>query len=227
MVVSCLGMAQASAAEELVSGTRISLNASVEVQLPNDEVVITFRVEKEGKDADAVRQYVNRVSGAIQQRLEKQPGVMLKTTGCTMQPVWEQPQNRKRVRSGWRMTQTEQVVSQKLDAMPGWLDVIERAGAHLSGLQFRLSSKAARKTQDRLRLQAIALFRRKAAVIARGLDAKQFRIIQLNAASQAPQPVVYRAEAVRAAPALSAGEGRIRVNIEGEIEVPFTDFPVK
>jgi len=179
-----------------------------------------------------VRQYVNRVSGAIQQRLKKQPGVTLKTIGRTMQPVWEQPQNRKRVRSGWRMTQTGQVVSQKLDAVPGWLDVIERAGAHLSGLQFRLSSQAARKAQDRLRLQAIALFRRKAAVIAKGLDAKHFRIIRLNAAAQVPQPVAYRADAMwaasaAAAPSLSAGKGKIRVNIDGEIEVPFTDFPVK
>ncbi len=231
-MVAFLGMAQVALADEAAAGTRVTLNAAVEVQLANDEVVVTFRIEKEGRDADAVRKYVNRVSGAVQQRLEKQPGVRLKTLSRTMQPVWEQAQNRKRVRTGWRMTQIEQVISRKLDAVPGWLDAIEDAGAHLSGLQFRLSAEASARARDRLRKHAVALFRRKAAVIAKGLGAKQFRIIRLNAATQVPQPVVYRAGAMRAAaadaaPSLSAGEGMIRVNIDGEIEVPFIDFPVK
>jgi len=216
------------------AGTRINLNASAEMQLPNNEVVILFRIMKEGTDAKMVRQYVNRLSGAVHKRLKHESGVILKTVSRTMQPVWKYPKNRQRVRTGWRMTQTGQVVSSKLDAVPKWLDAIETAGANLSSLQFRISRSTSKRAQTRLRLDAIAAFREKAAVIAKGLSAKSFRIIQLNTNSQAPRPVMYRAEmammaksADAAAPTLSAGEGKLRVSVNGTIQVPFTDFPVK
>ena len=51
-------------AEGHATGTRINLSASANTRLLNDEVVIAFRVERQGRDAEAVRQYVNRVGGA-------------------------------------------------------------------------------------------------------------------------------------------------------------------
>jgi len=225
----------ASAEIQSPNGTRINLNATVETQVPNNEVVITFRVEKEGKNAQAIRQYVNKVSAAIQKRLATEKGVKLKTTSRNMQPVWKHHKDRARQRTGWRMTQTGQIISTHLDAIPAWLNAIEAEGAHLSGLQFRVSAKKSKDVQDSLRLQAIALFRDKAKVIAKGLSAKTFRIIRLNTSSHAPQAVRYRGEMAMmaksvtydAAPALSAGEGKISVNITGEIETPFIDFPAR
>ncbi|WP_236075263.1 SIMPL domain-containing protein [Mariprofundus sp. EBB-1] len=214
------------------SGTRINLNAAVETQVPNDEVVISFRVEKEGIDARTIRQYVNKVAAAIKNRLAHEKGVKLKTTGRNIQPIWKHVKNQPRQRTGWRMTQTGEIVSQHLDAVPGWLDAIEAEGANLSGLQFRISADTTKAVQDTLRLQAIASFRDKAAVIAKGLSAKTFRIIRLNTSSHAPQPVRYRAEMAMMsksmaadAPSLSSGEGKVSVNVTGEIETPFIDFP--
>jgi len=223
-----------SAEAQSSSGTRINLNATVETQVPNDEVVISFRVEKEGKNAQAIRQYVNKVSGAIQKRLATEKGVKLKTISRNMQPVWKHYKDRARQHTGWRMTQTGQIISTHLDAVPAWLNAIEDEGAHLSGLQFRVSAKNTKHVQDSLHLQAIALFRDKAKVIAKGLSAKTFRIIRLNTSSHTPQPVRYRAEMAMMAksmtadaPALSSGEGKISVNITGEIETPFIDFSAR
>jgi len=234
LTLLCLPPLLAQAEAVTPGGTRINLQAMAETSLPNDEVVLTFRVEKDGTNAGSVRQYVNRVSGAIQKRLKHEPGVKLKTISRSMQPVWQYPKNRKRVRTGWRMIQTGQVVSRKLEAVPNWLDAIESAGANLSGLQFRISSTASKRAQDQLRLQAISLFRQKAGVIAKGLSASSFRIIQINTNSQMPRPVMYRAEmammaksADAASPSLSAGEGKISVSVSGSIQVPFTDFSVK
>jgi len=226
---------ETSQASALPMGTHVSLNATAETHLANDEVVVSFRVEKDAKDAGAVREYVNRISGAIHKRLQKEVGLKVKTISRSMQPVWKYPKNAQRVRTGWRMIQTGQVVSSKLDAVPKWLDAIESLGANLSGVQFRISSSASKRAQNELRLEAVAAFRAKAAVIAKALDATQFRIIQLNTSSQVARPVMYRAEmrmmasksAATAAPSLSAGEGKISVRINGSIEVPFTDFSVK
>jgi len=225
--------AWAQAGDHLPTGTRINLSATVSSQLPNDELLITYRVEKEGVDAAKVRGYVNRVSKSVQQRLKQERGLALKTISRNMQPVWKYPKNSQRIRTGWRMTQTGQIRTKRMDHVSDWLDAIEGAGAHLSGLNFRISDSASKQGQDALRLQAIASFRAKAAVIAHGLNAASFRIIRLNTSSASPRPLVYRGEmammakAAADAPALSAGEGKLSVTVSGEIEVPFTDFPAQ
>jgi len=225
-------MAQAETGQP--NGTRINLSATVETELPNDEVVVSFRIEKEGKNADQIRTYVNKVSDSIGKRLSREKGVKYKTTGRNMQPVWQHPKNSPRIRTSWKMTQSGQIISTNLDAVPGWLDAIEADGANLSNLEFRISSSESKKAQEQLRLQAINLFRNKAEVIAKGLSARSFRIIRLNTSSQSSRPVMYRAEmammakaADAAPPALSSGEGKIGITVSGEIEVPFTDFPSK
>ncbi len=214
------------------AGTRINLSATSSMHVPNDELVINFRVEKEGIDVQAIRNKVNKITHAIQTRLKHETGVQFKTLSRSMQPVWKNSPNQPRRRTGWRMLQTGQIISQKLAAVPAWLDAIESSGAHLSSLQFRLSVETASKQQDQLRLQAIASFKEKAAVITQGLGGKSFRVMRLNTTSQAPQPRMYRSEmammarsSAAHAPSLAAGEGKLSVIVSGEIETAFIDFP--
>jgi len=221
-------------AEDAAAGTRVSLTANAEAVLANDEVVITFRVEKQGQDAEVVRQYVNRVSSAIAQRLKQEKDVRLSTISRSMQPVWQYPKNSPRIRTGWQMIQSGQAVSMRLDAVPHWLDAIESAGANLSGLSFRVSAAVLEQAMVSLRQQAVCNFRSSAASMAKGLDAASFRIVHLNTGSRQPQPRVFGSEmammarsADAAPPALSAGENRISVTVSGDIELPFTDFPAQ
>jgi len=221
-----------TAAAPIAAGTRVNLSATASMQLPNDEVVINFRVEKEGSNVELLRQAVNKITYAIQARLKQEAGLKLKTISRNMQPIWQQKPNQARQRTGWRMLQTGQVISQNLDAVPSWLDAIESAGAHLSNLQFRVSAKQSLLKQDQLRLQAIAIFKNKAAVIAQGLAAKSFRVIRLNTSSQTPRAMVYRSEMAMMArssasgtASLVAGEGKLSVTVSGEIETAFIDFP--
>jgi len=51
----CLSPVAVQAGDMPDAGTRINLNTTAQTQLPNDEVVISFRIEKEGGDADLVR----------------------------------------------------------------------------------------------------------------------------------------------------------------------------
>jgi len=213
-------------------GTRVSLSAMADTELANDEVAVQFRVQAEGRQSAPLRQQVNRISARIKQRLENESDVKLTTTSRRLKPVWEyHPTTRKRERTGWRMVQTGMITSTKLDAVPNWLDDIERSGAQLSGLQFRVSTPTMNDAQDALQLQAIRKFRAKAAAFARGLDAKNFRVIRLQTSANHPvYPVrgmaMMEAKA-SAAPALSSGESRMSVTVSGEIEVPFRDFPAK
>ncbi|HXH64208.1 MAG TPA: SIMPL domain-containing protein [Mariprofundaceae bacterium] len=213
-------------------GTQVSLSATAEEMLPNDEVVVRFRIEAEGPKADALRQQVNRVSQAVDERLGREKDLVQQTTDRRIEPIWHYDSvSRRQVKDGWRLVQSEQVTSTRLDAVPDWLDGIERAGAHLDGLVFRTSRQTENAAQDRLRLQAVSEFRARAAVTAKALGASSFRILHLNTNSQMPGPVMPMMAMARAGnapePALAAGESRLSVTVSGDILLPEKDYPVK
>jgi len=214
-------------------GTHVSLSAEAESRLPNDELVVQFTVAKDGKNASALRSEVNRISQAVDARLNAEEGLKVTTTDRSLAPIWEYDRpNGKKIRTGWRMLQSTQVITQKLEEVSGWLDAIEAAGAQVKALTFRVNSETLRETQNDLRMQAIAAFRAKAADFAKGLDAPSFRILEL----QTDSPQVYPMQAMRvqnmaadesmaAAPVLSSGESPVTVRVSGIIEIPFKDFP--
>jgi predicted secreted protein len=215
-------------------GTQVSLSAMAEEMLPNDEVVVRFRIEAEGPRADALRQKVNHISQVVSERLGREKGLVQQTTGRRMEPVWHYDSaSRKQIRDGWRLVQSEQVTSTQLDAVPDWLDAIEQAGAHMDGLTFCVSRQAQHAAQDRLRLQAVAEFRARAAATAKALGAVSFRILRLNTNAIMPRPILQpmmgmaMAAKAQAEPALEGGQGRITVTVSGEILLPEKDYPVK
>ena len=70
--------------------------------------------------------------------------------------------------------------------------------------------------------------------MAKGLGANSFRIVTLGTDSQMPAPIVQRREVAMMAaareaepPALSAGEETVRLTVNGEIELPSMEYPVK
>ena len=231
-IAICLFAGQSFAADK--EGTIVSLSASATFEVPNDEVVINFRVEERGKKLDALRQRVNQVSANIKKSLTKEKGVKLKTSSRSVNPIWK-PNQYNRVRDGWSVVQTGTITSKNLDEVPRWLNVIEKAGAKLQGLSFRISDTLRRDTQESLRIQAIQQFRIKAETVSKALDAKSFYIQNLNTGNAySPQPM-YRSERAMmsksmvadAAPALSSGDSRITVSVSGNIEVEKKKFNVE
>jgi predicted secreted protein len=214
-------------------GTQVSLSAQAEQMLPNDEVVVRLRIEAEGPKADALRRTVNRISRMVSERLRREKHVVQRTTGRRMEPVWHYDNvSHRQIRDGWRLVQSERVTSTELDAVPDWVDAIEQAGAHLDGLAFRVSRQAEHAARDRLRMQAVAAFRARAALTAKALDASSFRILRLNTNDTMPRPIqpvmgMAMAAKAQAAPALEAGQSRITVRVSGDILLPEKDYPVK
>ncbi|MDQ6955679.1 MAG: SIMPL domain-containing protein [Mariprofundaceae bacterium] len=216
--------------------TLISLSATSSINLPNDEAVVNYRMEATGMYADALRKKVNRMSRLIHQQLKGAKGIKQTTLSRRMEMRWRYDKlNSRQVRDGWRLVQTEQLVSSSLDAIPDWVDRLEKAGAHLNQLSFRISDATLKATQNSLRLQAIQSFRHKANSLTKALDATSFRIIQLQTSQQRP---VYRmrqempamammSKSESSPPQLNAGEGKISVTVSGSIALPFKAYTVK
>jgi predicted secreted protein len=227
----CVFIAQGFAAE--IKGTIVSLSAEATIEVPNDEVLVHFRVEERGKKLNALRKRVNQMSASIKKSLAKEKGVKLKTSSRRVSPVWK-PNQYNSVRDSWVVVQTATITSKNLEDVPRWLDIIEHAGAKLQNLSFRISDTLRRSTQEKLRVQAIQQFRIKANTVAKALDAKSFYIHHLNTGNAySPQPM-YRGEmammaksvAADAAPALSSGDSRITVSVNGDIVVEQVKFKV-
>ncbi len=222
-------------AAEVVQGTIVSLSARAGMDMTNDEVAVDFRVEAKGSDINKLRKQVDYISAAISKRIKREKGVKIITTGRRLDPVWENRFGYKHERTGWYMVQSGRITSTELDAVSAWLEDIEQLGAHLQGLQFRVSDKLLRATQERLRLQAIERFKAKASAIARSLDTTAFHIIRLQTDSHRPvypmqqdRTFAMAESSVKAsAPALESGESRLAVTIHGEIEVEKRLFAVK
>jgi predicted secreted protein len=217
--------------------TRINLSATSSITLPNDEAVISYRMEATGKNANALRKKVNSMSQRIHQQLKGEKNIKQTTLSRRMEMLWRYDKLKSRqVRDGWKLVQVEQLVSTNLDAVPNWVDNIEKAGAHLNNLNFRISDASMKATQHSLRLQAIQAFRHKAKTFANALDATSFHILNLQTSHRQPVYRMNRAmpemammskSAGAPAPSLNAGEGKISVTISGNISLPFKSYGIK
>jgi len=206
--------------------TRVSLSAEASEAAVNDELIVHYRIAERGGNAKMLRQKVNGIAAAIEARLKKEK-VKHKTTSRRLSPVSNDGVFSTRE---WEMMQSGEISTNALEDVSNWLGDIEAKGAKLNQLQFKVSNAAYKKIEERLELEAIAAFRSKAAIIAKGLSGKSFKIIQLNTSGSAPV-TAYRQEKsysmMSSAPQMSAGESTIKVNVSGTIEVPFKNFPVK
>jgi len=236
LFISPVYVAQAAAETSPEKGTIVSLTATSSIELPNDEAVVLYRIEATGSNADVLRKQVNQISQAVHARLKQEKNLKQTTLSRRMEMLWRYDKiSSKRVRDGWKLEQREQVTSKKLDAVPDWVDAIEKAGAHLDNLSFQMSDTSLKSAKKSLRLKAIQNFRVKARAMAMALDATSFRIAHLQTGSQPPVYPMRRGVpemalmkvSEDAAPSLNAGEGKISVTVSGQIVLPEKDFPAK
>jgi len=212
---------------------RISLSATSSITLPNDEAVINYHMEATGTHAYALRKKVNDMSQLIHQRLKGEKGVKQVTSSRRMEILWRYDKIKSRqVRDGWKLVQQEQLISSNLAAVPEWVDDIEKAGAHLNGLSFRVSDTSMKAAQNSLRLQAVQAFRQKALTLAKALDAPSFHIINLQTSQQRPiypvrQSMAMMRKSAESLPSLNSGESKLSVTVSGNIALPFMSYAVK
>jgi len=236
LLTLCLLLAIPACADDTPAekGTVVSLSGTADAVLENDEVVVTYRIEATGRNAATLQGEVNAVALKVKAVLDRQGGDLKRQTiGRNLQAVSHYDKtNGRQVRDGWQLVQREQVTSRNLDAVAGWVDAIEQAGAHLDRLAFGLSDQARSKALDTLRMQAVQLFRARAMEIAKALDASSFRILTLHSdPHRPPAPVLqHRAlamTATEATPALHAGESRLSATLSGDILLPDRRFTLK
>ena len=233
IVLSLLVITPACASEttRAEQGAVLNLTATSSMRIANDEVVVNFRIEAEGKSAEGLQQQVNDISHRVNAVQNKHADLKRQTTGRSLQPVshYDKALGRQ-IRDGWRLVQSEQVISHDLADVAELVDGIEKAGAHLDQLNFGISKNASETAMETLGMLAVQKFRNKAGVMAKALEAPSFRILQLRTDSRnPPAPVMQRGmmmSTAEAAPSLNSGESTLSVTVSGDILLPEKSFIV-
>ena len=214
-------VASATSAEEL-NYNLINLFGAAENVIDNDLLAVTMQSSADAASAQEAAKIVNQeMSWAL--NLVKDITVIRKQT-INYQT---RPRYQNKVIIGWSVSQQLQLESSEIDRLS---QVVGRLQEQLQVISmiFKASSDQKRVATDELITEALAAFEKKARLVSQALRAKDFRIVTLNIAENAPAIPLQRGygmEAMAMASAdavqLEAGESTLAVRVDGTIQLIF------
>ena len=210
------------AENEVTHYDRIHLSASASGRVDNDTIAATLFAQEEGNKTSALANKVNkRIHWAVN-IARKNSKIKVQTQAYSTNPIY----NKSKV-SGWRVSQSIRLESKDMAAVSEILGQLqEKLG--LRSLSFSVSPEQRNGAENGLISEALAAFETRAKIIAQDLRHTQYRIVDLRVSTAGEMPVYQarggmRMEAMMSAsvapPALQAGESRLTISVDGEIEL--------
>ena len=223
-IASLLGGVATPAAghSETDSRNRASFQVEVTREIANDWVTARLSVVAEGKDPAVVADSVNQKMAAALATAKKARDVEVSSGAYTTQPVYD---NGRVVR--WRAHQELIAESGEVDRISKLIGQLQNDSVLLSNINFSVKRATRKALEDELITEALAAFRARAALIARGLGAGDWSLVGLSVGHSGghPRRVHMRAEAdmmsmsKAAAPSFEAGTSEIQVQVSGDVEL--------
>jgi predicted secreted protein len=221
-LIAALASAAAPAAEPAPPRyNTVSLQASAQRELPNDQLDATLYVEvNDATPAGAADAVNGRVNEAL--RLARGYASVRTHSGNNQTfPIY----TRDNQLQGWRGRGELRIESQDFAAASALIGKLQ-ASLQLRGMRFSVSPQAQREAENALITEAIAAFKARAAIIQAALGGRGYKLRNLDVSSgrSGPVPRMAMAQAAPAArelapPALEAGTTTITVNASGTIEI--------
>ena len=196
--------------------TVISLDAQASRDVPNDLMRVSFFVEMEDTDPARLARDLNASAEKAVAAARTAKDVRVETSGYQTYPVRDKSNRIARWRSRYDFT----VESRDFDGLSELTGRLQ-ALAQVSGLSFTVAPDTRAKAEEALIEEAVAAFRRRAALIARSAGLGDYRIREMAVHSDGFRPppaprMVMMAEA--AAPPVEGGVTSITLRISGSIQ---------
>jgi uncharacterized protein YggE len=231
--------AQVQAQSIPTSGTLVVIPAFGEVTHANDEATASFTIEEQDKDKAAAASRVNlKMKQGMDAIRKEDPQAKLKTIGYYSYPVY--PEERPlpagstpkvRMPSGWRVGQSLQVKTTKLDTLPKTVASAQRVLA-LNGLNFGLADATVRKLDDQRIAAAYKNLNERMASIANAMGRKlsdaTLDTVDFEGSGNYARPEMARAapmamKAMRDTaqveePSFEPGETTLQMNLVGKVK---------
>jgi len=205
------------------AGTLVIMTGSAEVELPNDEALVSFFYEAQDADLTKAQGLVNQRVGDGTAALKRaDPKAQIETSGYGSFPVYGGAANRNIV--GWRVRQGVTLKTENVASLP---KTVAAAQSTLSvgGIDFRLSKAARERVEGQLIQQAIANLNARVAAAAQalGVPASRVKMEEVNFGGRegGPIPVGAARMATMAsdaapAPTFEAGRSSERLMVSGK-----------
>jgi predicted secreted protein len=203
-------------------GTLISLDAQAMREVPNDLMRVSYFVEMEDADPARLATNVNSAANDAMKLARQLANAKVQTSGYNTYPMRDKGNKIVRWRSRYEFF-VESKDFKELSELTGRL----QQNIQVAGIWFSVSPDTRSKVEDALIDEAVAAFRRRAALVAKSAGIGDYRIHELtvNAEGYSPPRPMQRmamaaAEATPGPPPVEAGISTITLRVNGSIESP-------
>jgi len=208
-----------AAADDEDATRRISFQVDRSTEVSNDWLQASLSVDDEDADPAAVADRVNRKMAWALEQARSAKDVKVESGGYRTSPVIEKGRTRR-----WRASQTLLIESSDFKAATALIGVLQEQ-LQLQRLDFGVSPKLRRKTEDALIEDVLDAFKKRANLVREQLGAKGYEIVRidLQTGGGMPRPMYreMRAMAVSdvAPPAVEGGTTEVTVGASATIEL--------
>lgn len=190
-------------------------------EVPNDTIIAILNVEMDDIDPGKLANNVNQIMRQALKVTTDFKSVKVKTGNYQTYPVYS-----KNKLTHWHIRQEMRLEGNQFDDVTNLIGKLQ-GQLQLARLTFSVSPEAQRKIEDNLITEAIASFKHRAELISNNLNAKSYKIKDMNVQTSegAPRPeFAMRSLAISdsngmAPPALESGTSRITVIAAGAIKL--------
>jgi predicted secreted protein len=234
LVMPVAAQAQDSGVKLVKPGeTIISLNASEQMQIQQDVLQGSLRIEIDGKDPKEVQDKINKAMASALEFAKSAPTVKASTGQYYVYSYDPNPQppgqnlRDAKARLVWKGSQTVDLNSKDSAALLELAGKIQEAGFVMNGLNYTLSPEQQEAYKDTLMVEALKKIQKRAEIAAKALGKSGYDIVELNvdgAGPVMPMPVMYKSarmemasDAGMAAPVAQSGEQTVSLNINARI----------
>jgi predicted secreted protein len=197
------------------AGRRVSFQVEAAREVESDWFRARVGVTVEDADAGRAAEQVNQAMQWALAQAKRVEAVRARSGGYATQPVYQEGRIRR-----WRASHELEIESGDAEALSTLLGTLQQKLA-LRSFEVSVSEARRQEVEEELVREALAAFRKRAAVVQESLGAGGYAIDTLAIATQGRAPIpVMRASALKRAPtqpALEGGTTRIAVSVQATI----------
>ncbi|WP_299976571.1 SIMPL domain-containing protein [uncultured Pseudoteredinibacter sp.] len=204
----------------------VNINASAKTELANDLMEVTLSSYHQEEKAERASSQVNRDMAWAIDLLKRAQNIKYQTRGYNTHPNY----NRSNRITSWTSSQRVVIESDDFAAMGNLLVKLQER-LKVETLRFTTKDETRDAEQDELTSRALAAFKKKAALVQKAMDAKDYRVVNMSINQQGhhnPPFLHARAEMKSmtmdsAAPhvAMEAGESTLSTQVHGSIQLVY------
>jgi predicted secreted protein len=197
----------------------INLQAEVQREIPNDQMIVFLATEHEGSNAASISQTINDDMQWALDTIKTYKDVESKTGNYQTWPVYN-----KQTITGWRSSQQVEIKSENMTSLTELVGKLQEK-LQVKQMTFSPTDATRKQHENEMIEEAMVAFKERVAIIGKQMDQKSHRIINIHINSGNFQPPIMYERAMKTmamdvapSPAVEAGMSKISVNVSGSVQ---------